>query len=119
MEVDAYIAGPIAAGADPADEQFRLLVQSVTDYAIFLLDSSGRVISWNDGAERIKGYSAGEIVGRSIALFYPPEDRSEEHTSELQSPCNLVCRLLLEKKKITCPSPPRLTLLLTAYTTPP
>ena len=76
MEVDAYIAGPIAAGADPADEQFRLLVQSVTDYAIFLLDSSGRVISWNDGAERIKGYSAGEIVGRSIALFYPPEDRA-------------------------------------------
>src|SRR5439155_1196938 len=75
MEVDAYIAGPIAAGADPADEQFRLLVQSVTDYAIFLLDSSGRIISWNDGAERIKGYSAGEIVGRSIALFYPPEDR--------------------------------------------
>src|SRR2546430_14509536 len=75
MEVDAYIAGPIAAGADPADEQFRLLVQSVADYAIFLLDSSGRVISWNDGAERIKGYSAGEIVGRSIALFYPPEDR--------------------------------------------
>src|SRR2546422_3569003 len=75
MEADAYIAGPIAAGADPTDEQFRLLVQSVTDYAIFLLDSGGRVISWNDGAERIKGYSAGEIVGRSIALFYPPEDR--------------------------------------------
>ena len=75
MEVDAYIAGPIAAGADPTDEQFRLLVQSVTDYAIFLLDSGGRVISWNDGAERIKGYSAGEIVGRPIALFYPPEDR--------------------------------------------
>src|SRR6266478_3299494 len=75
MEVDTYIAGQIAAGADPADEQFRLLVQSVTDYAIFLLDSGGRVISWNDGAERIKGYSAGEIVGRPIALFYPPEDR--------------------------------------------
>src|SRR5882672_11045577 len=75
MEVDAHIAGQIAAGADPTDEQFRLLVQSVTDYAIFLLDSSGRVISWNEGAERIKGYSAGEIVGRPIALFYPPEDR--------------------------------------------
>ena len=75
MEVDTYIAGQIAAGADPADEQFRLLVQSVTDYAIFLLDSGGRVISWNDGAERIKGYSAGEIVGQPIALFYPPEDR--------------------------------------------
>jgi PAS domain S-box-containing protein len=57
MEVDAYLAEQIAAGADP--EQFRLLVQSVTDCAIFLLDSSGRVISWNEGAERIKGYSAG------------------------------------------------------------
>src|SRR5437773_283204 len=75
MEVDANLAEQIAAGADPTDEQFRLLVQSVTDYAIFLLDSGGRVISWNDGAERIKGYSAGEIVGRPIALFYPPEDR--------------------------------------------
>src|SRR6266403_128234 len=75
MEVDAYLAEQVAAGADPTDEQFRLLVQSVTDYAICLLDSGGRVISWNDGAERIKGYGAGEIVGRPIALFYPPEDR--------------------------------------------
>src|SRR5256886_8280577 len=75
MEVDANLAEQIAAGADPTDEQFRLLVQSVTDYAIFLLDSGGRGISWNDGAGRIKGYSAGEIVGRPIALFYPPEDR--------------------------------------------
>jgi PAS domain S-box-containing protein len=75
MEVDSYIAEQIAAGADPTDEQFRLLVQSVTDCAIFLLDRSGRVISWNEGAERIKGYSAEEIVGRPIAVFYPPEDR--------------------------------------------
>src|SRR5438552_19192350 len=75
MEVDANLAEQIAAGADPTDEQFRLLVQSVTDYAIFLLDSGGRVISWNDGAERIKGYSAGEIVRRAIALLYPPEGR--------------------------------------------
>src|SRR2546428_12737317 len=75
MEVDANLAEQIAAGADPTDEQFRLLVQSVTDYAIFLLDSGGRVISWDDGAGRIKGYSAGEIVGRAIAPFYPPEGR--------------------------------------------
>src|SRR5213076_854055 len=75
MKVDAHLAEQIAAAADPTDEQFRLLVQSVTDYAIFLLDSGGRVISWDDGAERIKGYSAGEIVGRSIELFYPTEDR--------------------------------------------
>src|ERR1700752_1014580 len=76
MEVDDYLAGQIAAAADTTDHQFRLLVQSVTDYAIFLLDSGGRVISWNDGAERIKGYSAGEIVGRPIALFYPAEGRA-------------------------------------------
>ncbi len=59
-----------------ADEQFRLLVESVTDYAIFLLDPSGRVTSWNPGAERIKGYAAAEIVGRHFSLFYPPEDRA-------------------------------------------
>src|SRR5205814_8144119 len=75
MKVDAHLAEQIAAAADPTDEQFRLLVQSVTDYAIFLLDSGGRVLRWNDGAERGKGYSAGEIVGRSRARFYPPEDR--------------------------------------------
>src|SRR5256885_16372942 len=74
MEVDANLAEQIAAGADPTDEQFRLLVQSVTDYAIFLLDSGGCVISWDDGAERIKGYSAGEIVGRPVAAFYSPAD---------------------------------------------
>src|SRR4030088_1101869 len=75
MEVDVYLAEQLAAGADPTDEQFPLPVQSVTDYAIVLLDRSGRVLSWNEGAERIQGYSAGEIVGRPIALFYPPEDR--------------------------------------------
>lgn len=56
------------------DDLFRLLVSSVRDYAIFHLDVNGRVASWNTGAERIKGYRADEIIGRSFEVFYPPED---------------------------------------------
>jgi PAS domain S-box-containing protein len=74
MEI-TRIADHIARAADPSDEQFRLLVSSVTDYAIYLLDTAGRVVSWNGGAERIKGYRAAEIVGRHFSIFYPPEDR--------------------------------------------
>lgn len=54
-------------------ESFRLLVESVQDYAIFLLDPEGRVLSWSVGAERLKGYAASEIIGRSFELFYPEE----------------------------------------------
>jgi PAS domain S-box-containing protein len=57
-----------------SEERFRLLVQGVRDYAIFMLDSDGRVSSWNDGAEHIKGYKAGEIIGKHFSLFYPEED---------------------------------------------
>ncbi|HYT25886.1 MAG TPA: PAS domain S-box protein, partial [Actinomycetota bacterium] len=57
-----------------SDEQFRLLVAAVKDYAIFLLDPDGQVVSWNAGAERIKGYAAEEIVGQSFTRFYLPED---------------------------------------------
>ena len=69
MEVQARIARQLASGADPTDAQFRLLVESVTDYAIFLLDATGRVTSWNAGAERIKGYSAADILGRHFSVF--------------------------------------------------
>src|ERR1041384_8639599 len=55
-------------------EVFRLLVDSVADYAIFLLDPEGMVSSWNPGAERIKQYQAEEIIGRHFSVFYPPED---------------------------------------------
>lgn len=55
-------------------EPFHLLVASVTDYAIFILDTEGRVNSWNVGAERIKGYIADEIVGQHFSRFYLPED---------------------------------------------
>jgi PAS domain S-box-containing protein len=56
------------------EEGFRLMVESVTDAAIVMLDSAGRVVSWNSGAQRIKGYSADEIVGQHFSRFYPPED---------------------------------------------
>jgi PAS domain S-box-containing protein len=57
------------------DEVFRLLVDSVKDYAIFLLDPSGHVLTWNQGAERIKGYKPQEIIGQHFSLFYPEEAR--------------------------------------------
>ena len=57
-----------------SEEQLRLLVNGVRDYAIFILDSSGQVTTWNPGAERIKGYKANEIVGRHFSCFYPSED---------------------------------------------
>jgi PAS domain S-box-containing protein len=57
------------------EEQFRRLVQGVTDYAIYMLDPNGIVTNWNAGAQRIKGYTPEEIIGKSFALFYTNEDR--------------------------------------------
>ena len=59
-----------------SEEQFRLLVQGVTDYAIYMLDPTGHVTSWNSGAKRIKGYDAAEIIGQHFAVFYTNEDRN-------------------------------------------
>ena len=59
-----------------SDEQFRLLVQSVTDYSLYMLGTDGRVASWNAGAERIKGYTADEIIGEHFSRFYTDEDRA-------------------------------------------
>jgi two-component system cell cycle sensor histidine kinase/response regulator CckA len=55
-------------------ERFRMLVEAVRDYAIVALDPEGYVVSWNAGAERITGYSAEEILGRHVSVFYPPEE---------------------------------------------
>jgi PAS domain S-box-containing protein len=57
-----------------SEERFRLMVEGVKDYAIFMLDPTGHVATWNDGAERINGYRAKEIIGQSFSKFYPPED---------------------------------------------
>ena len=57
-----------------SEERFRAVVQEVTDYAIFMLDPVGRVVSWNEGAQKIKGYRAGEIIGQHFSRFYTSED---------------------------------------------
>ena len=64
---------PVGARAPETTDSFRLLVEGVRDYAIFMLDGAGRVLSWNTGAQRMKGYRADEIVGKHFSCFYPPE----------------------------------------------
>jgi PAS domain S-box-containing protein len=57
------------------EERFRLLVEGVTEYAIFMLDPNGRVSTWNNGAQRIKGYTADDIIGQHFSIFYPEDAR--------------------------------------------
>ncbi|HMI85493.1 MAG TPA: PAS domain S-box protein [Polyangiaceae bacterium] len=59
-----------------AEQRFHLLVDAITDYAIFILDPTGRISTWNPGAERLKGYAADEIVGQHFSIFYTPEDHA-------------------------------------------
>lgn len=66
-----------------SEERFRLLVEKVQGYAIFMLDSRGHVASWNDGAERIKGYRTEEIIGQHVSCFYTPEDVERGHPAHL------------------------------------
>jgi PAS domain S-box-containing protein len=61
-----------------SEQQFRLLVEGVTEYAIFMLDTGGHILSWNAGAQRIKGYTASEIIGRHFSTFYLPEDIADD-----------------------------------------
>jgi PAS domain S-box-containing protein len=58
-----------------AEARYRLLIEGVTDYAIYSLDPQGNITSWNSGAQRIKGYTLNEIIGKNFSLFYTPEDR--------------------------------------------
>lgn len=67
------------------EDRFRLFIGAVQDYAIFMLDPQGNVVSWNLGAKRIKGYEASEIVGKNFSTFYPEEDvRSRKPEMELE-----------------------------------
>ncbi len=69
-----------------SEDRFRLLIESVKDYAIVMLDTEGRVVSWNPGAERLKGYRAEEILGKHFSIFYTPEDieaRRPQHLLEV------------------------------------
>src|SRR5207244_5942769 len=68
-----------------SEERFRLMVEGVKDYAILMLDPDGYVVSWNAGAERIKGYTTEEIIGQHFSRFYPNEDiTSGKPTRELK-----------------------------------
>ena len=67
------------AAARAAEEHFRLIVESVEDYALLMLDPAGRVMSWNVGAQRVKGYAADEVLGRHFSLFDTPEGRADHH----------------------------------------
>jgi PAS domain S-box-containing protein len=69
---DAYRRAEAALAE--SEERFRILVDGVQDYAIFMLDPHGKVVSWNAGAARIKGYTAAEIIGENFSRFYPQED---------------------------------------------
>lgn len=61
------------------EERFRLLVEQVKDYAIFMLDARGNIASWNQGARRVKGYSADEVIGKHFSIFYTPADIARDH----------------------------------------
>jgi PAS domain S-box-containing protein len=65
-----------------SEERFRLLLEGIEDYAIFMLDRGGRVTSWNTGAERVTGWTAAEITGQPFERFYPPEDRAAMRPAE-------------------------------------
>ena len=74
MTRDIQTVGHLSEESDRDESVFRLLVESVRDYGIFMLEPDGRVATWNAGAERIKGYKAEDIIGRHFSTFYPPED---------------------------------------------
>ncbi|HTM95778.1 MAG TPA: PAS domain S-box protein, partial [Croceibacterium sp.] len=70
---------PGDAAYDP--ELYRLLIEGVRDYAIFALDATGHIRTWNPGAEHLKGYAADEIIGRHFSVFYPEEDMAWDKPS--------------------------------------
>jgi PAS domain S-box-containing protein len=65
------------------EEQYRMLVYEAQDYAFFMLDPIGRIVTWNAGAERIKGYSAEDVVGRDYSCFFPPEEIERGRPQEI------------------------------------
>ncbi|HEV3421946.1 MAG TPA: PAS domain-containing sensor histidine kinase [Candidatus Acidoferrum sp.] len=66
-----------------SEERFRLVVEGVQEYAIFQLDPDGNVVSWNAGAQRLKGYDSAEIIGHHFSIFYPPEDQLKNKPREI------------------------------------
>ena len=72
----ARVPDPSSRELFDSERRFRLLVEGVIDYAIYVLDPNGIITNWNAGAARIKGYAAHEVIGRHFGMFYTPEDRA-------------------------------------------
>jgi PAS domain S-box-containing protein len=66
-----------------SEERYRMLLDGVRDYAVFMMDPRGRILSWNAGAERIKGYTADQIIGHNFSCFFPPEDIKRGRPEEI------------------------------------
>src|SRR2546423_5247043 len=77
---------PASARAPETADSFRLLVETVRDYAIFMLDGAGRVLTWNAGAQRLKGYRAEEIIGKHFSCFYPADAVEAGQPARLLAP---------------------------------
>ena len=75
---------PVSLTDGLRDSLFRSFVETVGDYAIFVLDPQGRVVTWNRGAQRIKGYAAAEIIGSHLSRFYPPESQFQHSNGTLR-----------------------------------
>ena len=71
---NAFVRKQAQESLRQSEERWRLVVAGVKDYAIFMLDADGNVVSWNEGAKRVKGYAEEEIIGKHFSCFYPPED---------------------------------------------
>jgi PAS domain S-box-containing protein len=76
--METWMADPQDLTRDGEARKFQMLVSAVTDYAIYMLDIDGRVATWNAGAERFKGYQAGEIIGEHFSRFFTEEDQAAD-----------------------------------------
>src|SRR5437870_4139167 len=74
MNDSTSVRQPASEKLQQIELRFRLLVEATKDYAIFMLDPDGHIVTWNPGAERIKGYQAEEILGQNFSRFFTPED---------------------------------------------
>ncbi len=75
---DAEVMREMTTALEVSEEHFRMLVQGVRDYALFVMSPGGIISSWNPGAERIKGWTADEIIGQHFSIFYPEEDKASK-----------------------------------------
>ena len=90
-----------------SEERFRMMVEGVRDYAIFLLDPAGYVVTWNEGAQRIKGYSPDEIIGKHMSQFYPAEARGGSRATRRPKSSASISQSSIRKAPWTVTGPPR------------